>query len=113
MALWGSQDRANNAPQYTIVAGVDANGEELYGNTTQDIFVTGQAVGVFGVDTTEQGIAANPKGGHAGWVKVTTGSGGRAGRVQVEALVAMVSMTGDGDVGDPVANDDVVFADTE
>lgn len=37
------------------------------------------------------GIAAT----HAGWVKRTVGTGGRAGRVQTEVLVAMGSMTGD------------------
>src|ERR1035437_6732293 len=31
---------------------------------------------------------------HAGWVKVTTGSGGRSGRKQYETLVAMGSLTG-------------------
>ena len=36
------------------------------------------------------------KGAHAGWVIRTEGTGGRAGRVQVETLVAMGSMTGDG-----------------
>ena len=32
---------------------------------------------------------------HAGWVKKTVGTGGRAGRVQYETLVAMGSMIGD------------------
>jgi hypothetical protein len=32
---------------------------------------------------------------HAGWVRRTTGTGGRAGRVHYETLVAMGSMTGD------------------
>ena len=32
---------------------------------------------------------------HAGWVRRTIGTGGRAGRVQQEVLVAMGSMTGD------------------
>jgi hypothetical protein len=32
---------------------------------------------------------------HAGWVRRTTGTGGRAGRVQYETLVAMGSITGD------------------
>ena len=45
---------------------------------------------------------------HAGWVLLTTGSGGRANRKHVETLVAMGSMTGDGGA---IANDDVTFAD--
>jgi hypothetical protein len=36
------------------------------------------------------------KGAHAGWVLRKEGTGGRAGRVQIETLVAMGSMTGDG-----------------
>lgn len=32
---------------------------------------------------------------HAGWVRRTTGTGGRAGRVHLETLVAMGSITGD------------------
>jgi hypothetical protein len=35
------------------------------------------------------------KATHAGWVKRTVGTGGRAGRVQTEVLVAMGSITGD------------------
>lgn len=42
---------------------------------------------------------------HAGWVKRTVGTGGRAGRVHMETLVAMGSMTGD-------ASDDTVFKDS-
>jgi hypothetical protein len=32
---------------------------------------------------------------HAGWVRRTVGTGGRAGRIQYETLVAMGSITGD------------------
>ena len=41
---------------------------------------------------------------HAGWVKRTVGTGGRAGRVQYETLVAMGSMSSD-------ASDDTVLPD--
>lgn len=41
---------------------------------------------------------------HAGWVVRKVGTGGRAGRVQYETLVAMGSMTGDG-------SDDALFKD--
>ena len=37
------------------------------------------------------------QGGHLGWVKRTVGTGGRAGRVHYETLVAASSMTGDGE----------------
>jgi hypothetical protein len=42
---------------------------------------------------------------HAGWVRRTVGTGGRAGRVQYETLVAMGSMTGD-------QSDDIAFRDS-
>ena len=42
---------------------------------------------------------------HAGWVRRTVGTGGRAGRVQYETLVAMGSMTGD-------QSDDVAYRDS-
>lgn len=47
---------------------------------------------------------ASGKGFHAGWVVRKVGTGGRAGRVQYETLVAMGSMTGD--------SEDSIFKDT-
>lgn len=69
MALWGSEDLANNAPKHTIVAGVSANGQQMYGNTQVSAFVTNEATGVFGVDTTEAGVTSGEgkKVAHAGW----------------------------------------------
>ena len=47
---------------------------------------------VFGVDTTEAGVTDTT---HAGWVRRIEGTGGRAGRVQYEVLVAGSSISGD------------------
>lgn len=57
------------------------------GHYLQGITATGAAV---------VGGAKNKGVAHAGWVVRTVGTGGRAGRVQYETLVAMGSMTGDG-----------------
>ena len=118
MSLWSNTDANTSAPKFAVAGGkgVAANGFTLFANTTADVFVDGAAIGVFGVDTVEQGVAANPKGGHAGWVLRTEGTGGRAGRVHIETIVAMGSMTGDGGAdpdsdGGPDANDDIAFAD--
>ena len=124
MAQWGRNDQAvtannsttvetsNGAPigTYALVkAGGGANAHfgntsagsraatdvNMFGNTTQDAFVSGKAVGVFGVDAYEASYARdnnNPRPAHAGWVLRTEGSGGRAGRVQYEVLVAMGSL---------------------
>lgn len=112
MSLWSNTDANTSVPKFAPslvkLTNTQDNSNLMYANTTADAFITGVTIGVFGVDATEQSVVANPKGGHAGWNLVTTGSGGRAGRVQVDTLVAMGSMTGDGSAS---ANDDVVFAD--
>jgi len=78
MSLWAKSDSSNAAPKHAGVAGVNnASGSDLFGNTQIAAFNTGlnQAVGVFGVDTTEQGVVSNPRGAHAGWVVVKQGTG--------------------------------------
>ena len=102
MAQWGNTDDAANsvlwaADQLKITANT-GNQTALFGNTTADAFTTGATVGQYAVDVNEAQAAragANTKAAHAGWVLRTVGSGGRAGRVQNEVLVAMGSMTGD------------------
>ena len=44
---------------------------------------------------TPGGTVGESEGFHVGWVKKTIGTGGRAGRVQYETLVAASSITGD------------------
>lgn len=108
MSSWGNNDNAANAPYWavnsTIVNAADvkavaaaptaANVALLYGNTTADVYTTGQTIGLFAVDAQES-LATHAQ--HTGWVLRTTGSGGRAGRVQNEVLVALSGVTGDGD----------------
>jgi hypothetical protein len=110
MAQWGNTDDAANsvlwaAAQLKVPANTD-NQTALFGNTTADAFITGATIGQYGVDAAEAQAAragANTKAAHAGWVLRTVGSGGRAGRVHNEVLVAMSSITGDAE--------DVRFAD--
>jgi len=113
MALWSNTDANTSVPKFAPslvnLTNTQDNSNLVYANTTAGAFITGATIGVFGVDTTEQGVSSNPRGGHAGWVVVKTGSGGRNGRKHVETLVAMGSMTGDGGA---IANDDVTFADS-
>lgn len=114
MSLWGNLDAANNAPVFgpTGGQGLTANTQALFGNTTfattdNDYGRIGLAIGVFGVDATEQQVAAAHanSGAHAGWVVRTEGSGGRAGRVTSETIVAMGSIYGD-------ASDDTTLPDS-
>jgi hypothetical protein len=105
MALWSNTDANTSAPKFAPAGGlgVSANGFTMFSNTTADAFVTGATLGVFGVDTAEQQGTVTSQGGHAGWVLRKTGSGGRAGRVSVETIVARGSMSGDAE--------DVVYPD--
>jgi hypothetical protein len=68
-----------------------AGGFGLLGDTATAVAVVGGA--------RNKGVA------HAGWVVRKVGTGGRAGRVQYETLVAMGTITGDG-------NDDTVLPDS-
>ena len=117
MALWSNTDANTSAPKYVTsylkVSQSSANVNLAYGNTTTSAFITNANVGIFAVDTNEiANTSATNKASHpahAGWVLRTAGTGGRAGRVQTEVLVAMGSMTGDGSAS---ANDDIIYQDT-
>ena len=67
-----------------------------YNQSTVGATVSGNGISSAAVTVTLDGNDASNKGAHAGWVLRKVGTGGRAGRVQVETLVAMGSMTGDG-----------------
>lgn len=98
MAQWGNVDNAANSVNWAVSqlnkSITSANTTELFGNVTADVYFANATIGQFGVDTTEQ-QASQGGPSHAGWVLRTQGSGGRAGRVTYETLVAMGSMSGD------------------
>lgn len=99
MPLWKNTDAAANsviwaAAQFKTPANT-ANQTALFGNTTADAFMSGVSVGQFAADPVE--TAAEAAITHAGWVLRKEGTGGRAGRVQYETLVAMGSMANDGE----------------
>jgi hypothetical protein len=109
MPAWGNYDNAANTPLWSTaavkVAPTTANTANLFQNTTvgywEDALPNGGdrlanvAIGVFGVDANEADV--NNQGAHTGWVLRTVGTGGRAGRVMQEVLVAMNTMQTDGD----------------
>ena len=104
MGSWGNTDDAANsvfyaAAQFNKPANT-ANQTLLFNNTTEDAIVNNMIIGQYGVSAVE---AANNKAiTHAGWVLKTEGTGGRAGRVSYETLVAMSTITGDSDSLPPV-----------
>ena len=100
MSSWGNYDNAANTPVWSVsAANLTPNTDNvavLFDNTTVDAFKTtlgdgsvrhaNQAVGVFAVDSQEAGATGHT---HSGWVLRTEFTGGRAGRIQEEVLVAM------------------------
>jgi hypothetical protein len=109
---------ANNTTYYVIASGLTANAFKVSatdGGSTIDISGTGNNAQYFELATDVATIQATAvadlgygssgmKATHAGWVLRTVGTGGRAGRVQTETLVAMGSMSSD-------ASDDTVLPD--
>jgi hypothetical protein len=70
MSSWGNNDNAANAPYWAVnsaIAGANpnraaptaANVALLYGNTTPDVYTTGETIGLFMVDANEQGAGAD------------------------------------------------------
>jgi hypothetical protein len=82
-------DTLGGAAKTLTASTISETGHSLRGETA----LTGQAV--------ISGIAG--KVAHAGWVRRIVGTGGRAGRIQYETLVAMGSIEGDAE--DTVAKD--------
>jgi hypothetical protein len=86
MPLWSNKDEDVSAPKHTVDIVTGNTGVQAYQVTT---------TGTWGVDTNE--ARAKNVNGHAGWILRTVGTGGRSGRVSEETLVAMGSMSTDGD----------------
>ncbi len=92
MSSWTNKDEAAGAPLWAVAyikkTPSSANRTDLFGDTTADNFITGVTMGLFNFKDTE---TQSGKIAHAGWNLKTTGSGGRAARVQYECLVALTN----------------------
>ena len=92
MSSWTNKDEAAGAPLWAVAyikkTPSSANRTDLFGDTTADNFITGVTMGLFNFKDTE---TQSGKIAHAGWNLKTTGSGGRASRVQYECLVALTN----------------------
>ena len=84
MGQWGKTDAAADMPiwigQLNKKKANTANRTAAFGNSSPNV------IGVFTVNTAE--AQANPGIAHAGIITRKVGSGGRAGRVQTEVLIA-------------------------
>ena len=123
MSSWGNNDNAANAPYWAVSSAITkspaaqvvamptaANVAILYANTTADAYITGQTIGLFMVDQNEQDVqeSLGTPPAHKGWNLKTTGSGGRAGRVQWETLVALSTVDDDNAADDTVLPDAII-----
>ena len=92
MSSHTNKDEAAGAPLWAVAAirkePTSANRTDLFGDTTADNFITGVTMGLFNFKDTE---TQSGKIAHAGWNLKTTGSGGRASRIQFETLVALTN----------------------
>ena len=92
MSSWTNVDEAAGAPLWATAAirkeTSTANRTDLFNDTTADNFISGVTMGLFNYKDSE--TAANEVA-HAGWNLKTTGSGGRATRVQYECLIALTN----------------------
>ena len=110
MSSWGNNDNSANAPLWAVNSAVapdnpkratptSANVALLFGNTSSNVYTTNETIGLFARNAAEIQDFGN-KYAHAGWVLETTGTGGRAGRIQREVLVALSQVIGDSINGD-------------
>ena len=118
MSLWGNLDAANNAPKSSDMVGyggntpqVTQNGQVYFANTRINAFMANSALGIFGVDTTEQtnatGLSGRPQ--HAGWVVRKVGTGpivsitANSGAVAVNSYITITQGNGAGGTGNTAA----------
>ena len=92
MSSHTNKDEAAGAPLWSVAAirkaCSAANRTDLFNDTTADNFISGVTMGLFNYKDSE---TQSGKIAHAGWNLKTTGSGGRANRIQYECLVALTN----------------------
>jgi len=121
MSSWGNYDNAANAPYWAVNSTIApdnsnramptaANVALLYGNTTPNVYTTDETIGLFMIDKNEEDVLesnGNPAA-HTGWNIRKEGSGGRAGRVQWETLVAIADVQNDNNADDGTLPDMII-----
>jgi hypothetical protein len=114
----GNYDNAANAPYWAVNSAIvknypshsapdAANVAYLYGNTTSDIYITDETIGLFMVDAAEEQVkeANSNHPAHTGWNLKVTGSGGRAGRITWETLSTVANVLSDNNADDATLPD--------
>lgn len=120
MSLWGNLDAANNVPKQSDMVGyggntpqVTPNGQVYFANTRINAFMSGAALGIFGVDASEQQNTVTSSLGHpqhAGWVARKVGTGpvvtitANSGAVGVNSYITFAQGNGNAGSGNTAAN---------
>lgn len=96
-ARWGRDNTSIVVTASNVNFGNTSSGSKasvdlaFFQNDTPNAFLNGMAVGIYGISSNQ--MSSNTlSGSHAGWTLVHQGTGGRAGRVWSETLVAMHSV---------------------
>ena len=100
MSSWSNTDTGGSAPLWAIArvnkaptaanmhsGGSGASGK-LFQNATEDNLIDGVTIGLFNF---KDGETHSGKIAHVGWNLKTTGTGGRASRIQFETLVSLAN----------------------
>ena len=100
MSSWSNTDTGGSAPLWAIArvnkaptaanmhsGGSGASGK-LFQNATEDNLIDGVTIGLFNF---KDGETLSGKIAHVGWNLKTTGTGGRASRIQFETLVSLAN----------------------
>ena len=87
MSGWGNKDLANNRPKFIQSIGMPASITNAYAANTILVSPARMANSNVSVGLSSKQFA------HDGWVRIVKGTGGRAGRIQVETLVALNTAT--------------------
>ena len=92
MSSWSNTDAAASAPLWAVAyikkTPSSANRTDLFGDTTANNFISGVTMGLFNF---KDGETQSGKIAHTGWNLKTTGTGGRASRIQFECLVSLAN----------------------
>ena len=117
----GNYDNAANAPYWAVNSAIvknypshsaptAANVAYLYGNTSPDVYIAGETVGLFMVDAFEEQVKEKTSNhpAHTGWNLRIAGSGGRAGRVTWETLSTVASVSSDNNSDDAILPDALI-----
>ena len=110
----GNYDSAANTPLW-VAATVNkepssVEAQLLYANTTANVYVSGETIGVFAVDSNEALVSGSTG---TGWIKRVEGSGGRSGRVTEEVLSVVASFRSDNNTDDAVYPDSKITISTQ